>query len=201
MWAVILLALDVSSDPLSILLSAGPKRILVHKLSDGRVEEQRVAGREKIGDVTCTVIDTWYLHRPERIRNFVSVSRDGLRYHKMQSGSGQHLEIKPPLHFARTPFRQNARWTQDVELHYQGIPQSYSARVTFQTLRYERIRVPAGEFRCVVVQTTWVLLQDAGSKMIDTMWYSPGIGLIKETVVQQQPGWSEEKSAVLQEIR
>jgi hypothetical protein len=111
------------------------------------------------------------------------VAKDGTTsYHwtMKSSASGLHLvddkfmDWNPPLWRLKLPFRNGDTWAVGV------VAKPKNERVTFdETWKFaaygpEEVRVPAGTFKAIRVEREAQLLRSQ-----DTMWYAPGVGMVK----------------------
>jgi hypothetical protein len=133
---------------------------------DGKEETEAVTAVEKKDETLIVTV-----HRVEafgrQLDLLVKVSKDGL----FQLTGGPAVK-HPPMWILKLPHKTGATW--DTWLGAQG-----GGDNTMTAYGPEKIKVPAGEFEAIRVETKFTVVDGS---IVAKYWYAPGVGLVKETV-------------------
>ena len=124
----------------------------------------RVTRHEKVGGVTCAVLET---RADEQVvaTEQVAVRADGV-YRYLIAGQ----KADPPFRFLKLPANNGDTWEAMTRLGGQTI------KATFE-IGEEEVKVPAGKFQAVVVRSRE--FEVAGQKLSSQVWYARGVGMVK----------------------
>jgi hypothetical protein len=161
-----------------------PERIgatWIYQYKDLEVQ-YRLAGREK----GCLVLERGKYLEWGRARELLQVDRRGVTCVERQY-SDNRVEFSPPWPYLR--HGRGADWTEQTTAVFErSFAKSVYKLECRQTL--ETIQVPAGRFRCVRFNASFVSDDDRG-KYENDYWFAPDIGIVKfEFTDQRGHVWS-----------
>ena len=133
---------------------------------DGKEETEAVTAVEKKSETLIVTV-----HRVDEFGRqsdfLVKVSKDGL----FQLTGGPAVK-HPPMWLLKLPYKAGATW--ETWLGAWGFGEN-----TMTAYRPEKLKVPAGEFEAIRVETKFP--GEEGS-IVAKYWYAPRVGLVKKTV-------------------
>ncbi len=139
------------------------------------VEVARVEGQKALVRTIMPAVLTqeWYLKDAE-----------GLELTGMEDPDGTKAEYKPFRPYLKGPLKPGTTWTWTGKL-------GPSADITDSNkiVSTSQIKVPAGTFTCLVVETTTT---QAGGSLKQTSYYAPGVGLVKYVSESKAGNWSSQ---------
>jgi hypothetical protein len=130
---------------------------------DGADTKRILTSSKKDGKHTTISIDTLNETGKQSHYETVIVSADGLCRTEFMG-----TKLSTPNWLIKLPYNQNGRWKQ-------SLPDKTT--ITWTSLKREVIKVPAGSFNAIPVQT--VVTYRDGSTTTTTYWYAQHVGLVK----------------------
>jgi hypothetical protein len=134
-----------------------------YKVGDAKIIV-RIAKHEKVGDVTCALVETVANDRVVATEH-VSVQKEGLFRHTM---AGQKAD--PAVLFLKLPPKKGDTWKVTSKVAGQDVKATYESGE-------EEITVPAGKYKTVVTRTKEFQVGD--QKLAATIWYAKNVGMVK----------------------
>lgn len=148
--------------------------------NDGKAAElealTRVAGRRKVGDTECFVLEIRV--GGSVAREFLAPGASGVLVYG-ESREGMEIFHDPPLRRLRYPLAAGIVW----EDRPRGEAGEVRIRSTVQ--EEEEVEVPAGRYRTVPVRAE---AETPAGKMDSRTWYAPGVGVVRQWVRHSRPG-------------
>lgn len=124
-----------------------------------------VEGTKKLGEAECAIFKIDRVDgngRPVTVREYCTVTDTGVLIHKDDSGDKPYPRIK----FGTSAGRS---W----EWNHQG------GLTKFKNLGEEEVKVPAGTYKALKVQSNGPLLAGGAMEATTTEWFAKGVGLVK----------------------
>lgn len=136
------------------------------------VEVARVDGQRALIRTIMPAVLTqeWYLK-----------DKDGVELTGMEDPDGTRAEYTPARPYLRMPVQPGTTWAWKGRL-------GQSSEISDQNkiLSTAQVKVPAGTFTCVVVET---VTTQSGGELKQTSYYAPGVGLVKYVSRSQAGSW------------
>ncbi len=121
---------------------------------------QTIVGTEKVGGISCVVMETNRGGRKEK--TWIQNSRGGLVIRRVSS-RGQVNDLRSGALLLKFPLERGVTWKARIPFGNEVVEYSY------RNLGKEKVRVPAGEFNAWKIQATG---QVSGSRFSQVSWYS-----------------------------
>jgi hypothetical protein len=138
-----------------------------YKAGDSRYT-LRVTKHEKVGDVLCARVEMIMKDKPVSFEH-VGVTKEGVcRF------SFEGKEAKPPVLFLKLPPKKDDTWKVDSKVGGESV------KGTFKNTGEEDVKVPAGNYKAVVVASQD--LEANGVKMSVTYYFAEKVGMVKQVV-------------------
>ncbi len=136
---------------------------------------QTVTGTEKVGGVSCVVLQTKRGGRTERA--WIQSSRRGLQIRRVMS-RGKVNDLRSPALLLKLPLKKGDTWKARIPFGNEVVEYAY------RNLGQVKIRVPAGEFLAWKIEAK---IRAAGTPSTQYSWYSGKTGwLVKQTTGGQK---------------
>ncbi len=177
------LLLQDALDPAELYpLKEGTSWTYVSDKSEGRV---RIAGKQKVGDAECTVVETTGARGVAR--EYVTVGKDGLLMHRTERDKAPPEDYAPPVVRLKPGARKGDSW------EWKGKAGGQDAVFTFTNEGLEDVTVPAGAFKAWRVK---VVTTHAGARITGTNWYAPGVGIVRQENAIEMPDGKKRTSTL-----
>lgn len=169
-YALAVLAVLLAQDDVAKVDELQPQKegftwTYVSGSNEGRV---KIAGRQKIGDVDCFIVET---DRPGgAIREYLSVGAEGLRLHRMDAGKTTE-NYQPPLVRFKSGTKKGDRW------EWKGKVGAQDVEASFTNEGREEVKVPAGTFNAWRIGVT---MKVGATVIASSNFYAPGVGLVRQ---------------------
>jgi hypothetical protein len=138
-----------------------------YKAGDSRYT-LRVTKHEKVGDALCARVEMLMKDKAVSFEH-VGVTKEGVyRY------SFEGKEAKPPVLFLKLPPKKDETWKVDSKVGGESV------KGTFKNTGEEDVKVPAGNYKAVVVASQD--LEANGVKMSVTYYFAEKVGMVKQVV-------------------
>lgn len=131
-----------------------------------------VTGKEKVGDVECFIVERKSFGRMLR-REWLAVTDEGVKVHKVQSGKTE-MTVEKPFFRIKHVLKKDDEWTGYA--HASVNPARYFFRVEGQ----EEVTVPAGSWKAWKIHTK----VERGENNIfeGSEWFVPDVGVVKSDI-------------------
>jgi hypothetical protein len=133
-----------------------------------------VAGREKVGEVDCLVLEV-RSHNPElgapRLlrKEWLAPGEGGVLIHKQQRGRTE-MAVEKPFFKMKDPVRKDDEWRGEAKAA-ENAPRHHAV-----VEGEEEVEVPAGKFKAWKLRVK----TESGRHVAEGFeWYAPGVGLVK----------------------
>ncbi|MBI2900423.1 MAG: hypothetical protein HYY17_09565 [Planctomycetes bacterium] len=131
---------------------------------------QTIVARKRVGSVDCAVIEMRYGGQPSYTQ-YIGRDAEGVRVFGMEQG-GRRLEMSAPMTYLRTPPRKGQKWS------WKGDYFGSQTETAFEDEGDETVEILGKKTACRRVAGRWNL-GDVQITMETTMWFAPGMGIVK----------------------
>jgi hypothetical protein len=126
-----------------------------------------VAGTERFDGEECVLVET-SVGRAVVTSELYAVRRDGVYRVRVKDQA-----VTPPVKVLAFPIKVDGSWPVESEIGGQGV----KGRMAVKDDR-AKVKTPAGEFECVVVESADLTVAGAETKM--RFWFAKGRGIVKQ---------------------
>ena len=145
-------------------------------VTEGSEFTMKVSGREKVGDVECTVIETTVKDKQEQEhtqKEYFAVTKEGLKSYRITAGT-RTVDSSPPVLRIKFPLKKGDSW------EWSGKQGEREQKASFSNEGEEEIKTPAGTYKAWKIVA--VIEQQDGASSTAAYWYAPGVGLVRQDV-------------------
>jgi len=128
---------------------------------------RKAAGREKVGELECWVIETTIKERSQK--EFVVLDKEGLKLVKSVFGQAE-VKYDPPILRLKLPAKKGETW------EWKGKQGATEGQASYSNEGEEEIVTPAGKYKAWKIAST---MEGEGGASTQTEWYAPDVGLVR----------------------
>jgi hypothetical protein len=144
----------------------------------------KIASVNSAGGKTTVVVEWTANGNIAQSETYIVSGNEVLRSRSGQGGSGV---INPPVPVLRMPIRAGNSWNWKGTITTGG--QTLNGSANLRIAARERLKTPAGNLDSFRVDMTLTIsLQGQNQKTVNSYWFAPGVGLVKQSTSLTGPG-------------